>query len=81
MEPGGDHGGDCKSDHFQGDNVTLKRGNSALYTLKRLKRDRPDLFEQVISGAMSGTKESWLAAPSKALESDEPATVDFLLTS
>lgn len=52
MEPGREWGGDRSNK--QGDNVTLKgRGNSALYTLKRLKRDRPDLFHQVIGGAMS----------------------------
>jgi hypothetical protein len=28
-----------------------KRGNSAAYTLARLKRDRPDLYEQVQAGA------------------------------
>jgi hypothetical protein len=40
---------------FQGDNITSKsdRGNSALYTLKRLKRDRPDLFQVVLGGGMS----------------------------
>lgn len=38
----------------QGNNVTLpKRGNASTYTLKRLKRDRPDLAERVISGVMS----------------------------
>jgi hypothetical protein len=35
------------------DNVRGFYGNSALYTLKRLKRDRPDLFQQVLGGAMS----------------------------
>jgi hypothetical protein len=44
MEPGRTDGGDRRSDNFQSDNVTLKRGTSALYTLERLKRDRPDLF-------------------------------------
>ena len=37
-----------------GDNVTsFKRGNGALYTLKRLKRDRPDLFQVVLGGGMT----------------------------
>jgi hypothetical protein len=35
------------------DNITSFRGTSAIYRLKRLKRDRPDLFEQVIGGIMS----------------------------
>jgi hypothetical protein len=35
------------------DNVTSFRGTSVLYTLKRLKRDRPDLFQQVIGGKLS----------------------------
>jgi hypothetical protein len=39
----------------QGDNVTLieERGNSSNYTLARLKRDRPDLAERVITGEMA----------------------------
>jgi hypothetical protein len=53
MEPGRLDGGDRRSEQFQSDNVTLKRGNSALYTLKRLKRDRPDLFEDVLNGELS----------------------------
>ncbi len=36
-----------------GDNVTSSRGNQASYTLARLKRDRPDLAEQVIAGNLS----------------------------
>jgi hypothetical protein len=39
--------------HKASDNVTGFRGNSAIYTLKRLKRDRPDLFQQVLGGALS----------------------------
>jgi hypothetical protein len=34
-------------------NSFSKGGNSALYTLKRLKRDRPDLFQVVLGGGMS----------------------------
>jgi len=49
----GKHGGDHKSDRYQGNNVTLKRGNSPDYTIKRLKRDRPDLAEQVINGELT----------------------------
>jgi hypothetical protein len=53
MEPGRADGGDRRSKDFQPDNVSLKYGNSAIYTLKRLKRDRPDLFQQVLGGALS----------------------------
>ena len=48
------HGGDRRPE--QGDNVTLKngdRGNSESYTVRRLKRDRPELAEKVIEGEMS----------------------------
>jgi hypothetical protein len=46
----GKHGGDRKTaTAIKSDNVTLKprRGNSRAYTLDRLKRERPDLFELV----------------------------------
>lgn len=38
-----------------GDNVTCfnDRGNSSTYTLKRLKRDAPELFQRVIDGELS----------------------------
>jgi hypothetical protein len=38
-----------------GDNVTSikERGNTAAYTLARLKRDRPDLAERVVAGELS----------------------------
>lgn len=52
MEPGREHGGDRRSED-QGSNPTLKNNRGALYTLKRLKRDRPDLFQQVLGGGMS----------------------------
>ena len=36
------------------DNVTVSdRGNSESYTVRRLKRDRPELAEKVIEGEMS----------------------------
>jgi hypothetical protein len=44
----GQHGGDRKE---QGSNTTLDRG--ATYTLRRLKRDRPDLAAQVIAGKLT----------------------------
>jgi hypothetical protein len=39
MEPGREHAHDEKGRFIHSDNVTMARGNSALYTLKRLKRD------------------------------------------
>lgn len=49
------HGGDRRSEKFQGDNVTLKpqRGNADTYIRRRLKRDNPDLAERVESGELS----------------------------
>jgi hypothetical protein len=53
----GKQGGDRKSEKAkedQGNNVTLKRrGNRSDYTLARLRRDRPDLAEQVTAGTLS----------------------------
>jgi hypothetical protein len=44
-----------KGDHTTGhDNVmTAQQGNSRAYTLNRLKREQPDLFEEVVKGEMS----------------------------
>ena len=40
----------------QGDNITLlERGTGSTYTLKRLKRDRPDLAERWPCARHSGT--------------------------
>jgi len=41
--------------HTDGDNVTIKpeRGNKRAYTLDRLKRERPDLFQLVVAGELS----------------------------
>jgi len=47
------HGGERKDASEQGDIVTLDRGNAATYTLKRLKRDAPELFQQVVDGHLS----------------------------
>ena len=50
--PLGKHGGNRKVD-YQGDIVTLMRGNSLDYTLRRLTRDRPDLLARYESGELS----------------------------
>lgn len=50
-----DHGGDRKSAEFQANNVSLKTdcGNSETYTVRRLRRDRPDLADRVERGELS----------------------------
>jgi hypothetical protein len=50
-----EHGGDHKSEEYQVDNVNLKAigGNSEPYTIRRLKRDRPELAEKVLNGELS----------------------------
>jgi hypothetical protein len=45
----GEHGGKRE----QGCNTNLKQSNTATYALKRLKRDHPELAEQVINGDLS----------------------------
>lgn len=54
MEPGRKHGRPVKEDASsdKGSNPTFK-GRGATYTLKRLKRDRPDLFARVVAGELS----------------------------
>ena len=53
------HGGDRKSANIKTDIVsldTVEHGNSKSYTVSRLKRDRPDLFERVVAGELSANK-------------------------
>jgi hypothetical protein len=47
------HGGDRRSDKFQGNAVPLNRGNTANYLLARLERDRPDLAAKVRAKELS----------------------------
>jgi hypothetical protein len=53
-------GGDKKSeDRIISDIITndlIERGTSKSYTVSRLKRDRPDLFERVVAGELSANK-------------------------
>lgn len=50
----GQEGGDKRSENITCDNITgAKTGTSRAYTLSRLERDRPDLFEQVCAGELS----------------------------
>ena len=52
MEPGREHRGSTKEELDRDSNAT-SIGRGATYTLKRLKRDRPDLFKRVTAGEMS----------------------------
>ena len=53
-------GGDKKSeDRIITDNISnglVDHGTSKAYTVSRLKRDRPDLFEKVVAGELSANK-------------------------
>ena len=52
--PMGKHGGDRKSTLYHNvDFPTEQQGTSADYTIRRLKRDAPDLAEQVIRGELT----------------------------
>ena len=53
IEPLADPGHPSSSSNVDNVNKGTKGGNSATYTLKRLKRDHPELFQQVLGGAMS----------------------------
>jgi len=57
MEPGRERRGSTEAERANRvDNInstSSKGGTSALYTLKRLKRERPDLFQEVIGGGKS----------------------------
>lgn len=50
-----DHGGDRHSPSFQADNIRLKDsyGTGETYIVRRLKRDHPDLAQQVLDGKVS----------------------------
>ncbi len=50
------HGGNRRSENFKFDNVKFEKpatGNSAQYGLDRLRRKRPDLHREVLSGSIS----------------------------
>lgn len=55
FDPLAKHGGDRKSEDYQVDNVNLKTkgGNDTEYTLRRLKRDAPELLDKVEAGELS----------------------------
>jgi hypothetical protein len=86
-EIGGGHTGS------RGDNVTSAsdRGNSATYTLRRLKRDRPELAARVVvwlaflfpvcnsAGATTGPMRTFTLAVSLAVAASHPAAADRFL--
>jgi len=39
--------------HHDSDNVTISRGNTLSYTLDRLSRNHPELYQRVIAGELS----------------------------
>ena len=52
-------GGDKKSEDRIIHNIVMNdtvQGNSKSYTVSRLKRDRPDLFERVVAGELSANR-------------------------
>lgn len=85
QETTGEHGGDHKSNGvIKSDNITLdpKRGTSKAYTLERLKRERPDLFEKVVAKELSAACFSWRSltligtAPSSSVLAESRSQID-----
>lgn len=70
----GEHGTNQHT-RVESDNITLhsERGTSKAYTLRRLKKQRPDLFKMVVAGELSAN-----AAAIKAGFRKEPAPLDIL---
>jgi len=69
-------GGDRRSDKFKSNNVTIEksdRGNSAVYSLRRLRKTRPDLHRKVLGKEISINKamiEAGLRKKSVVVRSD-----------
>lgn len=62
-------------------NTTSTRGTSD-YTIRRLKRDYPDLAEQVISGKLTANRAAIMAGfrpPTMTVRTDDPAKVSAFL--
>jgi hypothetical protein len=81
------HGGDRKSEEYldglkalsgrdQVDNINLiKGGTNPVYTLRRLKRDNPELAERVVNGELSANAAAIQAGfrkPTKTIPIDSP---------
>jgi hypothetical protein len=59
----GQHGGDRKSVKIKTDNISLdpKHGTSRAYTLARLERERPDLYERILAKELSANAAATIA--------------------
>jgi hypothetical protein len=56
MIAGGDRQSESRSINDNVINALSSQGNSKSYTVSRLKRDRPDLFERVVAGELSANR-------------------------
>lgn len=79
-----EHGGDRKSEAAkdQVNNVNLIGGNSPTYALRRLKRDHPELAEQVVAGKLSAHAaaiEAGFRQPTIAVSAADPDAAVFAL--
>lgn len=75
----GEHGGDRHSADFKSDNITLEaegpvssteRGTARAYRLRRLERDAPEYYQQVVNGELSVNRamiESGLQKPKPSI--------------
>jgi len=76
-----EHGGDRKSGENQDSNTTLKNDRGKSYTIRRLKRDNPELAEKVKKGEMSANAaaiEAGFRVPTKTVPLTEEGVVKFL---
>jgi hypothetical protein len=79
IQPLAKHGGDRRSEDFQGSTATLKispeaKDRGSDYRLARLKRDRPDLAERVMAGEVSvyaAVREAGIRKPTVTVTSPE----------
>jgi hypothetical protein len=60
----GEHGGDRKSDEYQGvDNTLIERGSTnATYLTARIARDRPDILERMQAGEYTSVRAAAIEA-------------------
>lgn len=68
------HGGQRKGEEFQGNDVTLKRGNASDYLRARLQRDYPNILTALDQGAYPSVR----AAAKAAGIVHDPTPLDYL---
>ena len=78
-----EHGGDRKSEKIKSDNVTLdpERGNTKSYAMRRLKKDKPNIYKRVVVGEISahaGMIEAGFKKKKISCTSDVPSTIKML---